>query len=131
MKALDTNVLVRFLMGDDKSQSKKVYQLFKKTEKNKEEFYISILVFLEVVWVIESVYLVKRENLLESLSDLMQMPILNFEFYESIQFFISDALNNNYDLSDLLIAHCSDKHGASPVLTFDKKASKHQLFELI
>ena len=30
MKGIDTNILVRFLVGDDEIQSKKVYNLFKK-----------------------------------------------------------------------------------------------------
>ncbi len=131
MRALDTNVLVRFLMGDDEAQAKKVYRLFRKAEENKDEFYISALVVLEVVWVIESIYLVRRDKLLASLSDLLQMPIFKFEHDESIKSFISEAGKNHYDLSDLLIAHCTDRLGASPVLTFDKKASRHHLFELL
>jgi len=68
MKALDTNVVVRFLVGDDQAQAQKVYLLFKEAEKYKQEFYISILVVLEVIWVIESVYHIRRDELLASIS---------------------------------------------------------------
>ncbi len=131
MKALDTNVVVRFLVGDDQVQAQKVYSLFKVAERTKQEFYISILVLIEVIWVVGSIYKINRNELLLSISDLTQMPIFQFEHYEAIQSFILDAQINNYDLSDLLIAHCVDQKGISPVLTFDKKASKHTLFELI
>jgi len=30
MKGLDTNILIRFLVGDDKQQTKKVYDILKK-----------------------------------------------------------------------------------------------------
>jgi predicted nucleic-acid-binding protein len=32
MKALDTNILVRFLLNDDKVQADKVYRLFNEAE---------------------------------------------------------------------------------------------------
>lgn len=131
MKTLDTNVVVRFLVGDDPVQAQKVYSLFKEAEKNRQEFYVSILVVLEVIWVIESVYHIKREKLLASLGDLTKMHIFRFEHYEAIQSFILDAYDNKYDLSGLLIAHCAAQKRASCVLTFDKKAAKHKLFELL
>ncbi len=34
MKGIDTNFLIRFLVGDDEKQAKKVYNIFKKTELN-------------------------------------------------------------------------------------------------
>ena len=44
MKALDTNVLVRFLVKDDEQQAKTVYRLFKQAESKAEAFFIPILV---------------------------------------------------------------------------------------
>ena len=35
MKALDTNVLVRFLVNDNEQQAKRAYSLFKQAEINK------------------------------------------------------------------------------------------------
>jgi len=35
MKAVDTNILIRFLIGDDEGQGKKVYAIFKKAESGK------------------------------------------------------------------------------------------------
>ena len=46
MKALDTNVLVRFLMNDE-LQAQQVYQVFKAAEARHERFYVSLLVVLE------------------------------------------------------------------------------------
>jgi predicted nucleic-acid-binding protein len=36
MKGIDTNILVRFLIGDDEKQAKKVYSIFKKAESDKK-----------------------------------------------------------------------------------------------
>lgn len=131
MKGIDTNILVRFLVGDDHDQAQVVYNLFKKVELNKNELFVSLLVVLELLWVLESAYKIERNNIINSLSDLTLMPILKFENLEAIQKFIIAAKNSKYDLSDLLIAHASSSSGCETVFTFDKKASKYSLFELI
>ena len=42
MKALDTNVLVRFLVKDDEQQAKVVYMRFKEAETNKEVLFVPV-----------------------------------------------------------------------------------------
>ena len=130
MKGIDTNILVRFLTGDDELQTQKVYKLFKGTELEKKELFVSLLVVLELIWVLESAYKISRNEILESLSDLISMPILKFEHFTVLQHFINAAKDSKYDLSDLLIAHSAKFQGCQSTLTFDKKASKFFLFEL-
>ncbi|MDD4273751.1 MAG: PIN domain-containing protein [Desulfobacter postgatei] len=131
MKGIDTNILVRFLVGDDHDQAKIVYNLFKEVELNKNELFVPLLVVLELLWVLESAYNIERNNIIDSISDLILMPILKFEHLEAVQKFIIAAKNSKYDLSDLLIAHTASSYGCETVFTFDKKASKYSLFELI
>lgn len=131
MKGIDTNILVRFLVGDDELQAKKVYNIFKKAEENKNELFVPLLVILELVWVLESVYQIKRKEIIDSISDLILMPILKFEHQTALQKFIYAAPKNSYDLSDLIIAHSAKEQGCKSVMTFDKKASKYNLFELV
>jgi len=131
VKALDTNILVRFLVRDDKEQADKVYRLFKAAEDEKTVFYVTVPVLLELIWVLESVYAIKRRDLLDALSELLLLPILLFDAQASVRSFISDARHNNLDLSDLLIAFDAAVSGCEQVLTFDKKAAKSSLFELL
>lgn len=131
MKGIDTNILVRFLTGDDKTQAQKVYHIFKETELNKKELFVPMVVILELIWVLESVYEISREDILDSIKDLSLMPILKFEKKSVIQEFSQAARNNNHDLSDLLIAHCARADGCEKTITFDKKASQYTLFELL
>ena len=56
MKALDTNVIIRFLVRDDKQQAEIVYRLFKRVERKNETLFVPLLVVLETLWVLESVY---------------------------------------------------------------------------
>ncbi len=130
MKGIDTNILIRFLIGDDELQAKKVYKIFKKTESEKNELFVPLLVMLELIWVLESVYEIPRADILESISELLLMPILKFEQQSALQQFTHAAQGNKYDLSDLLISHSAKAQGCETVITFDKKASKFILFEL-
>ena len=131
MKALDTNVLVRFLVKDDEHQSKIVYKVFKQAEADKIFFWVSLLVVLETIWVLDSVYEITRKEILDSVNEILLMPILKFEAQSTIQRFISLARENKIDLSDVLIASAAKISGCERVLTFDKKASKFEFFELI
>ncbi len=130
MKAIDTNILVRFLVGDDELQAKKVYSIFKKAESEKKELFVPLLVVLEMIWVLESAYEISRKEILESISDLLLMPILRFHQQSALQQLVHSAQGNPYDLSDLLIAYSAKVNGCEAVITSDKKASKFKLFEL-
>ena len=130
MKAIDTNILIRFLIGDDELQAKKVYAIFKKAESERKELFVPLLVILEMLWVLESVYEISRTEILESISDLLLMPIFKFDQQSALQQLVHSAQGNKYDLSDLLIAHSANANGCEAVITFDKKASKFKLFEL-
>ncbi len=131
MKAIDTNILIRFITKDDEKQAQLVYQLFKKSEENNEKLFVPILVVLEVIWVLQSVYGISNADILSIFSDLLLMPIFLFESEEVVRNFIDSAQNTKFDLSDLLIAHSAYSSDCQPVLTFDKTASKFKYFELL
>jgi predicted nucleic-acid-binding protein len=67
---------------------------------------------------------------LDSIRDLLGMTILKFEHPSALQQFVFAAHGNTYDLSDLLIAHSAKINGCKTTLTFDKKCSQFELFEL-
>ena len=131
MIGIDTNMLVRFLVGDDTRQANKVYKLFKKAEEEKTEFFVPSLVVLELIWVLESAYDIDRSNIIDTISQLVLMPIFQFENLSAIQKFVVEAQESKFDLSDLLIAQTADANGCETVFTFDKKASKYKLFDLL
>jgi predicted nucleic-acid-binding protein len=131
MKGIDTNILIRFLVGDDDLQARQVYSLFKEAEADKAELFVPLLVILELIWVLESVYEIAREEILESIGDLLLMPILKFEQVAVLQKFMLHAQGTRYDLSDLLIGYSAKEQGCQGVITFDKKASASSLFELV
>ena len=129
MKALDTNVIIRFLVRDDKQQAEIVYRLFKRVERKNETLFVPLLVVLETLWVLESVYDISREEIYVSLQELLLMPILIFEAESAVQSTLAAAQISKIDLSDLLIAHSAKFSRCDAVLTFDKRAANFALFE--
>jgi len=81
--------------------------------------------------VLESVYEVARKQILDSIDDLLLMPILEFEVQSLIRSFVTSARETKIELSDLLIAHSAKFSGCENVITFDKRASSCKLFELL
>lgn len=128
---LDTNIVVRFLVKDDEAQAQRVYALFKKIEKNREKAYLSLLVIQETIWVLESAYHYKRDNIIDAIKDFKELSFIKCESEEVIIKFLEDAEKSSCDLSDLLIAHILKSNGCDKAYTFDKKASKHAFFELL
>ena len=131
MKAVDTNVLVRFLVNDEPAQAEQVRQLFAAAEQQRAVFFVPLLVLLETIWVLESAYQVPRSDLIDALSDLLLMPILQFEQRGAVQAMLAEAMTNRMDLPDVLIAQSARKSGCERILTFDKKAARSEAFELL
>ncbi len=118
------------MVGDDSAQAKKVYKIFRVAESEKIELFVPFLVTLELDRVLESVYRISMPDILDSIRELLLMPILKFEQQSVLQQFVLSAQTNKYDLSDLLIAYSAKSQGCDVVVTFDKKASTFHLFEL-
>lgn len=131
MNGIDTNILLRFLLKDDEQQAALAYSLFKQVEQRGEKLFVPIIVVLEMIWVLESAYDISRQEIVASISDLLSMPILAFETQPAVQMFVVSTQQNNFDLSDLLLAHSAAYSHCEKVYTFDKKASKFNLFELL
>ena len=131
MKAVDTNVLVRFLVNDDPGQASAVRELFVAAERERGTFWVPVLVVLEAIWVLESAYGVSRDELIHTLNDLLLLPVLEFEHRAAVQQTLAGAARHAIELPDLLIAETARLSGCDVTLTFDRKAASTPGFELI
>ncbi len=130
MNALDTNLLVRFLVNDDRKQAHKVKQLFETAERAGEVFMLTTVVALELIWVLSAVYECSRADILRALEQLCMLPIVHFENPTLIQRLISLGRDTTIELPDLLIGLAGQSLGCETTLTFDRKAAQSDLFRL-
>ena len=132
MKALDTNVLVRFLTGDDAAQAGKVVAMLRAAEDRQERFHVGILVLLELVWVLESLYNYRREEIASAVEKMLALPVLSLESPDIVESFLSLSAVTKADLSDILIGVAGKAKDCETTLTFDKKAAKETgLFRIL
>lgn len=131
MKAIDTNILVRFLVRDDAMQAETVKILFERAEKKGDSYFVCTTVILELIWVLKSVYELSDDDIKTAFGKMLQLQVLEFEDRELVAKFVNYDGKHIPDLSDQLIGLNARKRGCNSTLTFDRKASTSDLFELI
>lgn len=131
MIAVDTNVVIRFLVRDEERQAEAVRKRFKQAERNRERLFVPLLVILETIWVLESAYDKTRTEILDAIRDLRQMPIFEFEADDVVERFLNDGREYKADLADILIACSAQDSACTSGITFDKGAAKLSFFHLL
>jgi predicted nucleic-acid-binding protein len=131
MNALDTNTLVRLVIGDDPQQARRVLAAMRKAEHDNTKFCVTNLVVMELIWVLESIYRLSREAILNGFDALRDMKAIAFESPDLVQSFVTQGRESRMDLSDLLIGLQARAIGCETVLTFDRKAARSPLFSTL
>ncbi len=120
MIALDTNVLVRVLVGDDVRQSHEARALVDRALADQASLFVSTVVLCEVVWVLRAGYRKSRAVLTESLLSLLATEQLEFERRSEVERALNAYAQGSGDFSDYLIREVARQHGARAVATFDR-----------
>lgn len=131
MIAVDTNILVRFLVRDDENQAEAARKRFNEAETRRERLKIPLLVVLETIWVLESAYDKTRSEILDAIRDMRQMPVFDFEADRVVEGLLHDGPKHKTDLADIMIAHAAKATGCESGITFDKGAAKLPFFSLL
>ena len=131
MKALDTNVIIRFLLNDDKTQAHKVKTIFERAETTGEQYFVATPVVLETVWVLSAVYDFNRQEVLQALELLTELPILDFADFDLIREVVRLGRDTKADIPDLLIGLSGKSAGCETTLTFEKGLGRTGLFERV
>jgi predicted nucleic-acid-binding protein len=117
--ALDTNVLVRFLVQDDEAQSAAAAALIEETLSHEEGLFVSDIVMCETVWVLGTSYRVKKPEVVAILRDLLRAKQLVFAAPDSLSRALAAYTAGRGDFSDYLIREHARTAGCLTVATFD------------
>jgi predicted nucleic-acid-binding protein len=112
MLAVDANVLIRLIVGDDIVQSPRALALFEENE-----VWIATTVLLETEWVLRRVYRYGREPLARAIGSIAGLPNVQLEHPERIAAALA-RLQAGADFADAL--HVAGSGGAVHFATFDK-----------
>jgi predicted nucleic-acid-binding protein len=130
MRALDTNVLVRYLAQDDARQSARATRLLERELNTTDRGFVSLVALLETVWVMESRYAAEAPLVAAILADLLDAPTLEVQEAPAVRAALAQYSQGGVDLHDCLIVALADTRKAR-VLTFDAKAAKRLGMELL
>jgi predicted nucleic-acid-binding protein len=128
MIALDTNVLVRFLVEDDDAQSRKATRLIEKALKRDEALFISDIVMCEMVWVLSTSYRFSRSEIAGVLGDLLRGRGVVFDSSDALARALQAYVAGKGDFADYLIREHAQAAGADTVATFDRALLKEEGF---
>lgn len=131
MIGLDTNVLVRYLVQDDKVQGRKAAGRIKGECTVENPGYINCVVMCELFWVLESCYKYSSEEIGLAMENLLKCPQIEVESMDSVWSALRDYRKDGIDFSDALIGEVNHSKGCEQTYTFDKKAAKLEKFRLL
>ncbi|HEY8707747.1 MAG TPA: type II toxin-antitoxin system VapC family toxin [Burkholderiaceae bacterium] len=124
MAALDTNVLVRFLVEDDAAQLAAARKLIRKCVRAGETLYVPVTVSLELEWVLRSSFGFGKTAVVSTLSHLLASSELSFESEGALEVALVLYSQGSADYADCLHVALASAAGEQPLWTFDKAASK-------
>ena len=124
MAALDTNLLVRLLVADEAEQLACVRTLLQDAIERDEPLFVPVSVFLELEWVLRSVYRIGKSDIVSTLSAVLSTAELVFESEAGIEWALHQYENTAADFSDCLHVALAEAAGHRPLWTFDRKAAR-------
>lgn len=131
MIGLDTNVVVRILTRDDPEQVKSALDAISNQCSEKDPGMINCIVLVEVVWVLSSSYRYKREQIVAAVEKLLQVRELTIQYPDEAWQALHLFRDHAGDFSDYYLAAVNRGKGCRTTLTFDAKAARNGLFEMV
>ena len=116
MRAIDTNVVVRFLTNDDKRQARAARLAIEAGD-----IFIPTTVLLEVEWVLRGAYGFAGADIVAAMRGLVGLPGVAVENPANLAQAL-DWMSQGVDFADAL--HLSSATGCSAFLTFDHRLVK-------
>lgn len=124
MAALDTNVLVRYLVRDDAAQLAAAQRLIQQCIAEGRTLHVPISVSLELEWVLRSNFGFDKDTVIQTLSLLLSSAELRFESEGALELALALYRKGSADYSDCLHVALATEAGEQPLWTFDKAAAK-------
>ena len=116
MRAVDTNVVIRFLVADEKRQAKKARAAIEAGD-----IFIATTVFLESEWVLRSAYGFGADRIAGALRGIAGLPGITVEEPPRLARAL-DWMADGMDFADAL--HLVGAEGCDAFLSFDKNLAR-------
>lgn len=122
--ALDTSVLVRFLVPDDARHGAAASRLIRGGVDAGEPLFVPVTVMLELEWVLRSACGFERPTVLQALFGLLGSFEPVFESETAVEAALGRYAGSTADFADCLHVALAAVAGQAPLWTFDKAAAR-------
>ena len=124
MAALDTNVLVRYLVQDDAAQLAAATKLIRKCVSAGQSLFVPTSVTVELEWVLRSTYGFGKGDVVQVLSSLLSSAELVFQDEQALEVALLLFREGSADFADCVHIALASEAGEQPLWTFDNRAAK-------
>lgn len=128
MIALDTNVVVRFLVADEPRQAARARALVAQTVSAGDTLFVADVVWCETVWVLDSAYRFGRKEIGAALRRLLGARGVSVRSFDQIGAALEAYERGRGDFADYLIREEARAEGCEAVVTFDRGLLKDEGF---
>jgi len=126
--ALDSNVVVRLFVDDDPEQNRLARDFFARRLTAATPGFVSLVVVVEVFWVLRRVYGIAEPDIRRALLGLLESEQIVVERPLIARGALAD---DGADLADALIHAIGRGAGCDRTVTFDRRFARHDAVELI
>jgi predicted nucleic-acid-binding protein len=127
--ALDTNVVVRYLVQDDPEQSAVATALIDELTET-DPGYLSVVTVVETYWVLRRAYKVGTDRCAEVLEGLVDARELRVD-HDAIVRAAVTASRGGVEFADAVMAELGRAAGADYTVTFDQRAARGDAMRLL
>jgi len=120
MIAVDTNVLVRLLVGDDASQAAKAQGLFDRAAEGGVSVWVSDTVLVELAWTLGRAYARDRRDIVKALRALCSHATVALESAAAARSATDAFEHGPADFADCLLSIKAQAAGCDQLATFDR-----------
>jgi predicted nucleic-acid-binding protein len=131
MKALDTNILARYLRDDDPAQSRRAAHFIQRAVRQGEPLYLNHVVLCELAWILTSVYGHSKEEVAGMMENILLTGHFELEDKPAVESALEDYRKSKADFADCLIGRRNVRHGCDATLTFDRRLKAVDAFEVV
>jgi predicted nucleic-acid-binding protein len=131
VKALDTNILARYLRDDDAVQSKRAAHFIRGALRQNLPLFLNHVVLCELVWILSSVYNHSKQEIIDAIEAILLTGQFCIEDKPSVESALEDYKKSKADFADCLIGRRNQALGCEVTLTFDRRLKALNTIEVL
>ena len=121
---LDTNVIVRFLMGDEDVKYQNLNFFFDSLEKGEKQIELKLIVLFQVIFVLKSFYKVPKEKIVHGLLMLLKYKGISIKEKKAVCRALELWSEKNVEIVDCYLIACLENDSQNLLYSYDRDFDK-------